>query len=127
MKIFALLFASAALFVACRPAPNGAQIDAEAIVRFDPNPPVIGTNMLTVSLTNTAGQPVRLGAIDVEGNMNHAGMRPVFARLQETAPGKYTGPIHFTMGGDWFLLLTRESAAEGTLNEKVDVPGVRAK
>lgn len=102
-------------------------LDAKAAVQFEPAPPVVGENSIKVTLADSAGAPVRLGRIQVEGNMNHAGMRPVFTELIENEPGRYAGTIEFTMGGDWFLLLTAEPSSEGRLNEKVEVPGVKAK
>lgn len=103
------------------------ELEAKVAVQFNPNPPVIGENELEITVTNAAGAPVELGMIKVEGNMNHAGMKPVFAELMENEPGKYAGTIEFTMGGDWFLLVTSDPSPEGHLNKKVDVPGVKAK
>ena len=103
------------------------EMDVKLQVQFSPNPPVLGENQLEITLTDAAGKPVQLGMIKVEGNMNHAGMKPVFAKLLENNPGKYAGTIEFSMGGDWFLLVTSEASPEGQLNKKIDVPGVKAK
>lgn len=102
-------------------------IDAKVSIQFEPNPPIVGKNNLEVTLTDPSGKSIQLGMIKVEGNMNHAGMKPVFAELMENDPGKYAGSIELTMGGDWFLLLSSEPSPEGQLNAKVDVPGVKAK
>jgi hypothetical protein len=103
------------------------EMDAKLAVQFTPNPPVVGQNDIEITATDAAGQPVQLGMIKVEGNMNHAGMKPVFAELIENEAGKYAGTIEFTMAGDWVLLVTSEASAEGSLNKKIDVPGVKAK
>jgi hypothetical protein len=103
------------------------ELEAKVAVQFSPNPPVVGKNDLEITLTDPVGKPLRLGRIQVEGNMNHAGMKPVFVELAENEPGKYAGAIEFTMGGDWFLLLSAEPSPEGRLNKKVDVPGVEPK
>jgi len=57
--------------------------------------------------------------------MNHAGMRPVFADLAEGDPGRFQGEIEFTMGGDWFLLLSGKSTEGERFRVKVDLPGVQ--
>jgi hypothetical protein len=118
---------SACVLPGCRPQSPTPDIHAHASVQFDPDPPAVGQTRLTVDLTDDAGQPVRVGQLQVEGNMNHAGMRPVFTRLEETDPGRYTGSIEFTMGGDWFLILSAEVADKGSLQVKVDVPAVKPK
>jgi hypothetical protein len=64
--------------------------------------------------------------VRVEGNMNHAGMRPSFADLHETEPGRYTGTLRFTMGGDWFLLVQATLPDGNQVEQKIDVPGVRS-
>ena len=75
-------------------------------------------------LTDSAGQPLEAKSLEVEGNMNHAGMKPVFSTLRPTAPGRYEGTLEFTMAGDWFLLITGQSADGRRIDEKIDVPGV---
>lgn len=103
------------------------ELDAKVVLQFSPNPPVVGSNDIEMTLTDAAGKPLQFGMVKVEGNMNHAGMKPVFAELIENDPGKYAGTIEFTMGGDWFLLVTSEDSPQGRLSKKVDVPGVKAK
>ena len=61
----------------------------------------------------------------LEGNMNHAGMTPVFADARETEPGKYEAALEFTMGGDWFVLVNVTLADGRKLSRKVDVRGVK--
>lgn len=100
-------------------------VKAEIQVEIEPSPPKVGQADLAIKLTDGAGQPLSVGALEVEGNMNHAGMKPVFTTLREAKPGQYVGTIEFTMGGDWFLLLTGQLADGRQIDEKVDVPGVQ--
>jgi hypothetical protein len=109
----------------CRPAQTPQGIAARATVAFDPEPATVGVTGLTVTLTDDSGNPIRVNRLEVEGNMNHAGMRPAFAQLNEVEPGRYAGSIEFSMAGDWFLLLSGEVPGEGRLEVKVDVPAVR--
>jgi hypothetical protein len=110
-----------------RKEPTVQDINAKVAIQFSPAPPVIGKNDLEIIITDESGKPVQLGMIKVEGNMNHAGMKPIFAELIENEPGKYSGRIDFTMGGDWFLLVSSDESPDGKLNQKIDVPGVKPK
>lgn len=123
--VLSLLLICAMVSGCRRPAP--AQSDAQVAIEFTPASPVIGTNNLRITITDTQGQPVRLGRLEVEGNMNHAGMTPVFTHLQESEPGRYAGAIEFTMGGDWFLLLSGKSSNGEPFNKQIDVRGVKPK
>jgi len=93
--------------------------------RLDPTPPAVGPAALELRLIDPAGEPVDGAAIEVEANMNHAGMVPVFASLEETAPGTYEGTVDFTMGGDWFLLVEATLDDGRTVERTLDVKGVR--
>ncbi len=62
--------------------------------------------------------------VAIEGNMNHAGMKPSFAELTERGAGVYDGDLEFTMGGDWFILVTATLPDGSQLERKVDVKGV---
>jgi hypothetical protein len=108
----------------CRPQPAPATA-VKVRLEFQPDPPRVGTADVVLRLTDTAGAPLAGAEIELEGNMNHAGMKPVFSELKETESGRYTGKLDFTMGGDWFVLVTGNLADGQPLNEKVDVPGVQ--
>ena len=122
-----LLLCSALGVIGCRPKSASKDADIGLSIHFDPDPPVVGPAVVTISLADATGGQVRLGILEVEANMNHAGMRPVFAHLKETAPGRYAGQIEFTMGGDWFLLVSGKFPGGRHLDKKVDVPGVRSR
>ncbi|HVU23140.1 MAG TPA: FixH family protein [Opitutus sp.] len=127
-RIAPVVLAVASLtFAGCRPQPRPGDPNSQVSIQFNPAPPAAGQAELNVTLTDAAGQPLRIANLAVEGDMNHAGMKPVFAQLQETAPGHYTGRLNFTMGGDWFLLFTGDQADGGHFEKRVDVPGVRAR
>ncbi len=126
-----LLFASCALGLvwlsSCAPEVNGSD-GLSVVFHLDPDVPRVGPTTLEVRLYDGAGQPVRGGTLVVEGNMSHAGMRPSFADLVESAeqPGLYRGELEFTMGGDWFLLLEARWPDGRLVERQLDVPGVRA-
>lgn len=123
----ALLAAAGLTLVGCRPKARQTDPGAHVAIQFDPAPPAVGQTVLNVTLTDAAGQPLRISDLAVEGDMNHAGMKPVFAQLKETSPGHYTGRLDFTMGGDWILMFTGDRAGGGRFEKRIDVPGVSAK
>ena len=85
----------------------------------------MGQATAVVTLKDKDGAPIRGAAVKLEGNMNHAGMTPVFGDARETKPGKYQAPLDFTMGGDWFVLVNVTLADGRKVSRKVDVPGVK--
>jgi YtkA-like len=89
-----------------------------------PDPPKVGKAAAVITLTDKAGRPVRGAAVKLEGNMNHAGMTPVFADAKEVEPGRYETELEFTMGGDWFVLVNVTLPDGRKLTRKVDVRGV---
>lgn len=92
-----------------------------------PAPPVTGPATFSLTLTDTAaGRPVAGAAVRLEGNMSHAGMKPVFGSAREVAPGRYEAPLEFTMAGDWFVLVEARLRDGRILQRQVDVRGVRA-
>lgn len=101
---------------------EAANINVDLVL--EPSPPQVGTATVTLELSDLNGQPISGGKIELEGNMNHAGMKPVFSQLEERKPGTYAGELEFTMGGDWFVLVTGELPDNVQINEKVEVPGV---
>jgi len=106
------------------PSPTTSSVAAE--LSLDPSPPVVGDSSVSLRLSDADGDPLPGAAVRLEGNMNHAGMKPSFADLRESAPGRYTGTLEFTMGGDWFVLVTAKMPSGASVQRKIDVPGVRA-
>lgn len=101
--------------------------DWEFSVALEPSPPKVGPAQVSITLSDAQGKPIEGATVRVEGNMNHAGMKPSFADLSEKEPGKYVGTLDFTMGGDWFLLVTATDRSGTKAEHKFDVPGVQAK
>ena len=66
-------------------------------------PPRVGPATITLRVTDESGQPLSGAHINLEGNMSHAGMVPVFADAVEFEPGLYRSNIELTMAGDWVI------------------------
>ncbi len=102
---------------------SGVQVN----LTLDPSPPVVGEAVVSLVLKNQDGTLLEKAEVKIEGNMNHAGMKPSFADLTEVEPGKYDGTLDFTMGGDWFILVTAQTPNGQTIERKIDVEGVQAR
>jgi Cu(I)/Ag(I) efflux system membrane fusion protein len=101
--------------------------DVKLDLVIQPDPPRVGAARITIVLKDREGQPVRGATPKLEGNMNHAGMEPVFADAREVEPGRYEAATEFTMGGDWFILVNATLADGRKLSRKVDIRGVKSK
>jgi hypothetical protein len=58
---------------------------------------------ITLKITDVSGKPVAGARIEIEGNMSHAGMTPVFAQASETGDGRYHATMNLSMAGDWVV------------------------
>lgn len=100
--------------------------DVTVASRITPSPPSQGPARIELSLADSAGRPMAARAVELEANMNHAGMVPVRAEARPDGIGGYCADIEFTMGGDWYLLIDATLEDGRTLQRRVDVPGVRS-
>jgi hypothetical protein len=98
--------------------------DVTVELTIEPSPPQIGPATITVSLRDVYDQPISGAKIELEGNMSHAGMVPVFAPATEVEPGLYQADLEFTMGGDWFILVRADLPDGRSMERQVDVPAV---
>ncbi|MBX3011986.1 MAG: FixH family protein [Caldilineaceae bacterium] len=69
------------------------------------------TTALAIQLQNAADEAITDASVSVEGNMNHAGMAPVFTDTitdvaDGTADGIYQVPFQFSMLGDWIITVS---------------------
>lgn len=75
----------------------------------------VGPSQITVSVHDAHGNTLENpGAIALRGDMDHAGMAPVFAESREVIDGAFTVPFQWTMAGAWILeaTLTLESGQQ---------------
>jgi YtkA-like protein len=105
---------------------TGGAEDVKVDFTLQPKPPKVGPATATIQLADKEGKPLRGAVLKLEGNMNHAGMKPVFADAKEVGPGKYEATLELSMGGDWFVLINGTLADGRKLKRKVDVPGVKS-
>lgn len=108
------------------PAQDDASAELTFELTFDPDPPRVGPSRVTLELSDAAGEPVEGASLRLEGNMNHAGMVPVFADASEVEPGRYAAELEFTMGGDWIVLVDAKTPEGHQQRWRETVSGVRS-
>ncbi|MEO8164467.1 MAG: FixH family protein [Betaproteobacteria bacterium] len=119
------IWAVLTICLGCRPA-SPEILGAKVELTIDPSPPLVGEAEMMLTLADASGTALQGADVRLEGNMNHAGMKPSFADLREIEPGRYAGTLEFTMGGDWFILVTARTPEGKTVQRKIDVPGVKS-
>jgi hypothetical protein len=93
---------------------------------ISPQPVRVGPVVVTVKLRDAAGQPVPGSRVNLEADMSHPGMAPVFGEVRQVAPGQYQGSLEFSMPGDWVVLIHVRLPDGRKLERQVSVPGVTA-
>lgn len=86
-----------------------------------PNPPSVGQARLLISLYGPDGEPIEGAHISARGDMNHAGMVPVFGEAQEIERGRYQIPFEWTMAGDWIVTVEAELPDGQRLEHRLDL------
>jgi hypothetical protein len=84
----------------------------------------VGQVTITLKLTDAAKTSITGAHVELEGNMSHAGMAPVFAEAKETEPGHYRATMELSMAGDWFVLVTVNLADNRKYGRQFEIKGV---
>jgi hypothetical protein len=82
---------------------------------------------ITLRLADASGKPATGVRINLEGNMSHAGMTPVFAGAKETEPGRYSSTMELSMVGDWYFLVHMTLPDGRKLERQFEIKGVITK
>jgi len=126
VRAFGVLVLCAGLFLTgCqrRPEPqSGVTVELE----ISPRPPRAGLAAVTLRVADASGRPLSGARVSLEGNMLHAGMRPVFGEASESEPGRYRAPLEFTMGGDWVIHVRLTLPDGRKIERQFDVRGVQS-
>lgn len=78
----------------------------EIEMAVEPSPAATGDAALVVTLHSPDGTSIVDANVAARGDMNHAGMIPVFGQTSDNTNGVYRIPFEWTMGGDWVVTLT---------------------
>lgn len=106
---------------------DGGAGDIQVEMRVTPDPPEVGPAVIEVALRDGDGEPINGAELEIEGNMNHAGMQPVIVEAGGEQDGRYTSDgFEFTMGGDW-IITVRGTLPDGREIERTfDLQGVES-
>ncbi len=93
-------------------------------VTAQPAATAVGETELRITLTTADGRPVSDAAVQVRGDMSHAGMVPVLRTALPGDAGVYTAPFEWTMAGDWVLTVefTLADGRTGTETFNFSIP-----
>jgi hypothetical protein len=78
-------------------------LDLTLAHEVSPQPPRVGPATIVLRLTGASGTAVTGARLQLEGNMSHPGMVPVFAEAAEIEPGRYRANLELSMAGDWHV------------------------
>lgn len=99
--------------------------DVQVDVEVSPQPLEVGPAQVTVMLRDANDKPIENAAVEVEGNMSHAGMVPVIAEATGGDDGHYvTQDFEFTMSGDWFVIVRATLPDGQTAEQTFDLQSV---
>jgi YtkA-like len=127
-KLAIAAFASAGVLAlaGCHQATR--QLD-DVVIESEIFPQPLQTGLVTLNLKarDAASRPVTGARIELEGDMTHAGMAPVFGKATEGTQGNYRGSLDLPMGGDWVILMHVRLAGGQEIERQIKLKGVRAK
>jgi hypothetical protein len=94
--------------------------------QIQPSPARVGHSTVHATLTDPAGAPISGARVNMEADMSHPGMAPVFFSARESGSGSFTGAVDLSMPGDWTILLHITLANGAKVEKQFDLPGVLA-
>lgn len=105
-----LLISLTLILTACKPPADRPATSGDTSLRLTAtlaDQPALGPAPLVVTLTDEGGEPIAGAAVEVVGDMTHAGMQPVIRTAVESEAGTYRADdFTFTMAGDWIITVT---------------------
>jgi hypothetical protein len=95
--------------------------DVQIVVVVEPLPAAVGDATLFITVTNADGTPVTNARVQVQGNMDQAGMETIERIVTENTDGVYRVPFLWTMGGGWELTVNAEIPQRGNATTQVPI------
>lgn len=94
---------------------------------ISPTPLRVGSAVATFQILTHDGVPLQGAKLEVEADMSHPGMAPIFSTATELSPGKYQAVLSLTMAGDWVLLLHLHCLDGKQIERQLDLRNVQPK
>lgn len=121
LLISILIFASGCNFEkSAKPAK-----ETEVEWSVSPKPARVGPIIVTLKIKDPSGRPLKATLINVEGNMTHPGMVPLYTKALEVKRGVYTANMNLNMPGDWKLLFDIKLSDGSVVQKSLDLSGVK--
>lgn len=96
----------------------------KVLTTIEPQPAHVGPVTVTVQIADAHARQLSGAQVQIEGDMAHPGMPPVFHDAGEIAPGKYVAYLKLNMPGDW-IILTHVRLANGLeIQQQTNLSGV---
>ena len=112
-----------ALVQACRHQSDPVS-DLTVTHEVSPQPPRVGPLTITLTVRDASGKPATGVRVNLEGNMSHAGMTPVFAAATDTELGRYSSTMELSMAGDWYFVVHMTLPDGRKLQRQFEIKGV---
>ncbi len=85
----------------------------------------VGPAQVDVTVVDAQGQPANSAAVQLRGDMTHAGMQPVITTLQALGNGQYrAADFQFTMAGDWVLTVQAKMPDGASMERMFEMRGI---
>ncbi len=127
MKTAALICVGLFALSGCRPRLEKPPPDLKIESEISPQPVQTGLSAVGLTIHDASGASVTGARVQLEGNMSHPGMAPVFGDTKEVSAGRYAGSLDLNMQGDWVILVHAVLSDGQKVERQIDVKGVRAK
>ncbi|MEM7797761.1 MAG: FixH family protein [Chloroflexota bacterium] len=122
MTLLLLLSISLFALAGCRQSNQPDQLEALQIGIVSPLfPPLVGEDTVRIKVLDANDQPIDDLALNLKGDMTHAGMEPVLSEAIPMGEGIYEVPFEWTMGGDWILTVDAEDQDGLTTKRRFDL------
>jgi nitrogen fixation protein FixH len=85
----------------------------------------VGTTQVDVTIADAQGRPVSGAAVQLRGDMTHAGMQPVITTLDDLGKGQYRATdFQFSMAGDWVLTVQAKMPDGASMERMFEMRGI---
>lgn len=114
------------LLLGCR---RQAESDPVVVMTYQitPQPVRVGVEDISLLLKDANSKPINGTQIELEADMSHPGMAPMFVESVEIGEGRYQGKINLTMPGDWVVLVHMTLPNQLKVEREIQLKGVETK
>ena len=123
-RFLACAFAALLICASCHK-KNAHWMKFAVLFEATPQSPRVGPVTVTFVIQDPESKPIRGAHVNIEADMSHAGMSPVFAQAKEVEPGHYQSTLNLGMAGDWVVLLHGSLPDGEKIEEQFDLKGVQ--